>query len=97
MEMLREEASPEEKDVLTALWYQTVTFHDMGWMVTATVAEDVMPTTFSQALTQASAMLDRAWAATRVTKETVFAALRPLCRFVSAFVTAAEVGTDQTL
>ena len=79
--------SPEEKDVVTALWYQTVTFHDMGWMVTATVAEDVLPRTFSGALGDASKSLDLAWRKTQVTKEDVLAALRPLCRFVCAFVT----------
>ena len=46
----------------------------------------------TQALSQASQKLDQAWMATQVTKGWILDALKPLCRFTSAFVTAAEIG-----
>ena len=46
--------SLEEKDVLTALWYQVTTVAQLAWTVTATEPMDVKPATFSLALQQAS-------------------------------------------
>ena len=46
--------SPEEKDVLTAIWYQVTTIANLTWTVTATDPMNVKPATFSEALKTAS-------------------------------------------
>lgn len=89
-----EARSPEEKDVLTAMWYQKTTADELSWLVTATEPHDVAPMTLTQALSTASRALDAAWAGPVVTKKTILEALRPVCRFVSAFVTEPEIGAE---
>ena len=83
-------------DVLTALWYQATTVAELAWTVAATnPIEAAMPMTLSQAMMRASSHLDQAWTRTQVTKPEIFEALKPLCRFTSAFVTEEEIKGDE--
>ena len=89
--------APEERDVLTAIWYQITTMENLAWTVTATEPLDVKPATFSEALASASVNLDQAWKENQVTKETILTALKPLCRFTSAFVSFEELSKQDEI
>ena len=52
--------------------------------------------TLSQAISRASNALDQAWKRSRITKPEIFEALKPLCRFTSAFVTEEEIKGDES-
>ena len=81
-------------DVLTALWFQATTVAELSWTVAATNPIEAVPMTFAQAISQASRALDAAWGQKQITKPEIINALKPICRFTSAFVTEEEITED---
>ncbi len=80
---------------MTALWFQAMTVAELSWTVAATNPIEAVPMNFAQTISQASRALDKAWERKQITKPEIIDALKPICRFTSAFVTKEEIVGDE--
>ena len=72
-----------------------MTVAELAWTVAATNPIEAVPLTLAQAISHASRCLDAAWTRKQITKPEILDALKPLCRFTSAFVTEEEAAGDE--